>query len=293
MQNMPFSDESVHSLQIDEDRCEGEDGQEPAKRMIGRQRSPGGCGKDIGCAKVRHVQVVRESDHRNQRATPDELPVLPVLVSSPNLPSVCQLHHGRVAVFREIEVALVPAEVLAHCERAEYVEANDKGQALSAVLQRFGEILHAVTGNQPEGNRFLECIIPLVILPVHLREVHLDVWPVCLPVEGLVALVEAHNPICFPCMLELAELHDDIPSIAITGLVAVEHVIPGQLAQETMEACHSRKHPEVKQRLRNVPFDRYEVRVVDVYVRRDNIANPKDLRVALALWNEDGVGMAR
>ena len=31
------------------------------------------------------------------------------------------------------------------------------------------------------------------------------------------------------------------------------------------------------------PFDRYEVRVVDVYVRRDNIANPKDLRVALAL----------
>ena len=79
---------------------------------------------------------------------------------------------------------------------------------------------------------------------------------------SLVALVEGHHPIHLPAHMQLhltstaplvlafAEVHHQIPIVALT----IQHVIPRQLPQEAMEAGHGRYHTHIQQGLGDVPL---------------------------------------
>mmetsp|Transcript_73621 Transcript_73621/g.162586 ORF Transcript_73621/g.162586 Transcript_73621/m.162586 type:complete len:210 (-) Transcript_73621:521-1150(-) len=206
--------------------------------MVGRQGLSHRRGHNIGGSEVGHVQMIRQRDDGDQGAPPGEFPVLPILVTTCHSGPICQFHHGRISILGEVQIALEFSKVLAHLQSMELIESNHKGKTFTTELHSWIQLLQTMRGDQTKSDGFFQCVIPFIALPVHPGKVHLHLWPVFNAINGLVAFVETHDPVRFPLIGHFTEIHHQIPGIS----VRFQHIVPGQLPQETMEAGHGRDH---------------------------------------------------
>mmetsp|Transcript_75465 Transcript_75465/g.157382 ORF Transcript_75465/g.157382 Transcript_75465/m.157382 type:complete len:254 (+) Transcript_75465:1106-1867(+) len=215
---------------------------------------------------MRDVQMINQGDAGDEGASPDKLPILPMLATPRDVLLVGGHDQDGHAILVEVHVGAVLPEVGPDIEDAEEVKRNAIGVAYSVEARDVAEgpaaILDSVRANEVESDGVLSHVIPHVLFVELLEVGHLP-GPQGVVVPGVGNVVELHHPIDLALVLEILEHY--IPGVGhgIVQVVRKRSVqltsISAQTSQSAVEASDHRGVHILQDKFWHQPLEREEV----------------------------------